>query len=98
MNDVRPAPSAYDAPSAYELSRAYAQGWSVAKKLGTANKTPMEAAACSNPYISEEERSRWMTGFADAVASPPRASASATQNSWRPNRAAHLARRVGLPR
>ena len=92
MNDVKPA------PSAYELSRAYAQGWGFAKKLRTSNKTPMEAAACSNPYISDEERSRWMSGFADALASPARPSASATQNSWRPNRVAHLAPRGRLPR
>jgi len=92
MNDVKPA------PSLYELSRAYAQGWGFARKLSTSNETLMEAAACSNPYISEEERSRWMTGFTDALASPARRSASAIQNSWRPNSAPHLAPRVRLPR
>ena len=92
MNDVKPA------PSAYELSRAYAQGWGFAKKLGTSNKRPMEVAACSNPYTSEEERWRWMTGFTAALASPARPSASAIQNSWRPNSAARLAPRVRLPR
>ena len=92
MNDGKPAPSAYD------LSRAYAQGWGFAKKLETSNKAPMEAAACSNPYISEEERSRWMTGVADALASPVRGSASAIQNSWRPNSLPPLARRVRVLR
>ena len=92
MNDQRLA------PSAYKLSRAYAQGWGYAKKLGTSNKKPMEAAACSNPYNSEEERSRWMTGFTDALASPTRPSASAIQNAWRPNSVTHLVPRVGRPR
>ncbi len=90
MNDVKPT------PSAYELSRAYAQGWGFAKKLGT-SKATVEAAARSNPYTSEEERSRWMTGFTDALASPARPSASAIQNSWRPNSVVRLASRVRLP-
>ena len=92
MNSVKPA------PSAYELSRAYAQGWGFARKLAASNKMPMQAAAYSNPCTSEEERSRWMTGFSDGLASPVRRSASAIQNSWRPNSVSHLARRHRIPK
>ena len=92
MNGVKPA------PSAYELSRAYAKGWGFARKLGTSNKTPVEEAARSNPCTSKEERSRWMTGFTDALANPARPSASSIQNSWRPSSIAHLAPRARLPK
>ena len=68
---------------AYLLSRAYGQGWAHAKKLISAGKAVTGASDGANPHLSEKERSRWMSGFADAVASHAgRSAKGAVRSSW----------------
>lgn len=54
----------------FRLSRVEAEGWNTAHRIlagGTSELNDVTVAAC-NPYVSNPARSRWLTGFRNAVA------------------------------
>ena len=54
----------------YRLSRIFAEGWNVANRLPTCEVDALDLVtlAARNPYVLEVERSRWMSGFTNALA------------------------------
>lgn len=50
----------------FQLSRIYAKGWNKAKALSSDNLLDLdsEKIAAMNPYRLEDERRRWIEGFA----------------------------------
>lgn len=54
----------------FRLSRIYAAGWNAANQLATGEVDALDLArlATLNPYVLEAERSRWTSGFTNALA------------------------------
>jgi hypothetical protein len=53
----------------FKLSRIYAQGWNAANTISSneyGELDPLKTAAL-NPYVAEPKRSRWNSGFQDAI-------------------------------
>ena len=54
----------------FRLSRVYAAGWNAANRLATREVDALDLArlATLNPYVLEAERSKWTSGFTNALA------------------------------
>ena len=54
----------------FKLSRVYAAGWNAANRLATRDVDALDLAtlAALNPYVLEAERSKWTSGFTNALA------------------------------
>lgn len=55
---------------AFRLSRIYAEGWNAANRLATNEVDALDIGKVTalNPYSLEADRSRWMAGFTQALA------------------------------
>jgi hypothetical protein len=51
----------------FGLSRINAAGWKAARKFLAGEEPENGAIALLNPYKNDPERSRWLTGFRDAL-------------------------------
>jgi hypothetical protein len=70
--------------NAFALSRIYGQGWTVAKRmLASGNDVGAMDASAQNPHQGQEERSRWESGFTDAIESLDHRITVTGRKSWR---------------
>jgi hypothetical protein len=55
----------------FRLSRVQAEGWNAARRMPVDDLAQIDAAkiALLNPYAKDAERTRWSTGFTNAVKS-----------------------------
>ena len=53
----------------FRLSRVYAEGWNMANRLATREVEALDLCklATLNPYTLEPDRTRWTSGFTEAL-------------------------------